>query len=80
MLKQVVRLVPIIRRQIWDGPATMKSAGQSILVVDKNITALARLADDYVILEKGRVVWQGGQRRALCRQGPDGAVSWRMIT
>jgi ABC-type branched-subunit amino acid transport system ATPase component len=58
----------------------MKSAGQSILVVDKNITALARLADHYVILEKGKVVWQGGRRRALGRQGPDGAVSWRMIT
>ena len=56
----MVRLAPIIRRQIWDGPATMKSAGQSILVVDKNITALARLADHYVILEKGKVVWQGG--------------------
>ena len=76
----MVRLAPIIRRQIWDGPATMKSAGQSILVVDKNITALARLADHYVILEKGQVVWQGGQRRALGRQGPGGAVSWRMIT
>ena len=37
----------------------MRSAGQSILVADKNITALARLADHYVILEKGQVVWQG---------------------
>ena len=60
---QVVRLAPIICRQIWDGPATMKSAGQSILVVDKNITALARLADHYVILEKGQVVWQGAAPR-----------------
>ena len=48
-------LAPIIRRQIWDVLATLKSAGQSILVVDKNITALARLADHYVILEKGQV-------------------------
>ena len=53
-------MAPIIRRQIWDDPATMKSAGQSILVVDKNITALARLADHYVILEKEKVVRQGG--------------------
>ncbi|MDC2981394.1 hypothetical protein OA007_01665 [SAR116 cluster bacterium] len=58
----------------------MKSAGQSILVIDKNITVLARFADHYVILEKGKVVWQGGQRCVLGRQGPDGAVSWRMIT
>ena len=52
-------LAPIIRRQIWDVLATLKAAGQSILVVDKNIGALARLADHHVILEKGRVVWQG---------------------
>ena len=43
----------------------MKSAGQSILVVDKNITALARLADHYVILAKGQLVWQGGGSAAL---------------
>ena len=42
----------------------MKSAGQSILVVDKNITALARLADHYVILEKGQVVWKGAEPRS----------------
>ena len=47
----------------------MKSAGQSILVVDKNITALVRLADLYVILEKGQVVWQGG--RAALWAGKD---------
>ena len=52
-------LAPIIRRQIWDVLATLKAAGQSILVVDKNIGALARLADHHVILEKGQVVWQG---------------------
>ena len=52
-------LAPIIRRQIWDVLATLKAAGQSILVVDKNIEALARLADHHVILEKGQVVWQG---------------------
>ena len=52
-------LAPIVRRQIWDVLARLKAAGQSILVVDKNIGALARLADHHVILEKGQVVWQG---------------------
>ena len=52
-------LAPIIREQIWDCLAMLKDAGQSILVIDKNITALARLADHHCILEKGRVVWQG---------------------
>ena len=52
-------LAPIIRQQIWECLAMLKHAGQSILVIDKNITALARLADRHCILEKGRVVWQG---------------------
>lgn len=52
-------LAPIIREQIWDCLAMLKAAGQSILVIDKNITALARLADHHCILEKGRVVWHG---------------------
>lgn len=55
-------LAPIIRRQIWDVLATLKASGQSILVVDKNIGALARLADHHVILEKGMVVWQGDSK------------------
>jgi branched-chain amino acid transport system ATP-binding protein len=52
-------LAPMIRTQIWDCLATLKAAGQSILVVDKNIAALTRLADQHFILEKGRVVWRG---------------------
>lgn len=52
-------LAPIIRQQIWECLAMLKRAGQSILVIDKNITALARLADHHCILEKGWVVWQG---------------------
>ena len=52
-------LAPIIREQIWGCLAMLKGAGQSILVIDKNINALARLADHHCILEKGRVVWQG---------------------
>ena len=52
-------LAPMIRIQIWDCLATLKAAGQSILVVDKNIAALTRLADQHFILEKGRVVWRG---------------------
>ena len=52
-------LAPIIREQIWACLAMLKNAGQSILVIDKNINALAKLANHHCILEKGRVVWQG---------------------
>ena len=52
-------LAPLIRAEIWSCLATLKAEGQSILVVDKNIDALKRLADHHVVIEKGRVVWSG---------------------
>ena len=39
--------------------ATLKNAGQAILVVDKNIAPLLHLADRHYILERGRAVWSG---------------------
>jgi len=55
-------LAPIIRAQIWECLASLKAAGQSILIVDKNIAALNRLADKHFILEKGRIVWFGDSK------------------
>ena len=52
-------LAPLIREDIWRCLASLKEAGQSILVVDKNLDALSRLADRHYVLEKGRVVWTG---------------------
>ncbi|MEM6670898.1 MAG: ABC transporter ATP-binding protein [Pseudomonadota bacterium] len=52
-------LAPLIRAEIWERLAELKRAGQSILVVDKDVTALRSLADRHVILEKGHVVWRG---------------------
>ena len=52
-------LAPLIRDHIWECLTALKSEGQAILVVDKNVDALARFADRHVILEKGRVVWTG---------------------
>ena len=53
-------LAPLIRREIWDALVRLKWAGQAILVIDKDIAALARIADRHYIVEKGRVVWSGG--------------------
>jgi branched-chain amino acid transport system ATP-binding protein len=53
-------LAPLIRKEIWQGIATLKSNGHAILVIDKNLDALMRLADRHCIMENGRVVWQGG--------------------
>jgi branched-chain amino acid transport system ATP-binding protein len=52
-------LAPLIREEIWDRLAALKRDGLSILVIDKTVDALMRLCDRHLILEKGRVVWQG---------------------
>jgi len=62
-------LAPIIRTQIWNCLATLKAEGQSILIIDKNVKAIARLADHHYILDKGRVVWNGDSRTLLATKG-----------
>src|SRR5262249_58222567 len=48
-------LAPIIRGEIWKVFGELKRGGQSILIVDKNLKVLARLADRHYVLERGRV-------------------------
>ena len=52
-------LAPVIRADIWRVLASLKAEGQSILLIDKNLAAVLRLADAAVVLEKGRSVWSG---------------------
>jgi len=52
-------LAPKIRGEIWQALSRIKAAGQAVLVIDKNIKALSRIADRHYILEKGRTVWSG---------------------
>ncbi len=52
-------LAPLIRAEIWQCLENLKATGQSILVIDKNVEALTRIAQRHVIIEKGRVVWTG---------------------
>ena len=52
-------LAPLIRQEIWDRLALLKREGLSILIIDKTVDALLRLSDRHLILEKGRIVWQG---------------------
>src|SRR4029453_10238769 len=52
-------LAPLIRREIWACLRWLKSEGQAILVIEKNVGALIGLADRHYIVEKGRVVWSG---------------------
>ena len=55
-------LAPLIRQEIWNCLERLKDEGQSILVVDKNVSDLTRIADRHYIIEKGRVVWDGSSQ------------------
>ena len=55
-------LAPLVRKEIWGCLARLKGEGQSILLVDKHLDALTKLADRHVVIEKGHVVWQGSSR------------------
>jgi branched-chain amino acid transport system ATP-binding protein len=56
-------LAPLIRDEIWRCLAELRAAGQSILVIDKNIEVLTRIADRHYIIERGRVVWEGSSKK-----------------
>ena len=52
-------LAPKIREEIWSCLAQLRASGQTILVIDKYVERLLSLADQHVILERGKVVWTG---------------------
>ena len=52
-------LAPLIRSEIWRCLESLKAAGQSILIIDKNVAQLSRIADRHYIIEKGKNVWTG---------------------
>jgi branched-chain amino acid transport system ATP-binding protein len=52
-------LAPLICTEIWNCLRLLKETGQSILVIDRNVEALMRIADRHYIMEKGKFVWSG---------------------
>jgi branched-chain amino acid transport system ATP-binding protein len=55
-------LAPRVRDEIWNSLERLRAGGQSILVIDKNVQELTRIADRHYIIERGRVVWSGSSR------------------
>jgi branched-chain amino acid transport system ATP-binding protein len=55
-------LAPLVRAEIWRCLASLKESGLSILVIDKNVGALLRVADRHFLIERGRVVWKGSSQ------------------
>lgn len=52
-------LAPLVRQEIWRGLNILKSKGLAILIVDKNIKSLMKIAQRHYIMEKGKIVWSG---------------------
>lgn len=52
-------LAPLVREDIWQCLDKLRARGQTILVVDKYVQRLLKLAQHHTIIERGQVVWQG---------------------
>jgi branched-chain amino acid transport system ATP-binding protein len=52
-------LAPLIRREIWAVIRRLKAGGIAALIVDKDVDALAEIADSCIVIAKGRVVYRG---------------------
>ena len=58
-------LAPLIRDEIWNCLSMLKGRGQSVLVIDKNVGNLTRIADRHYIIERGRTVWSGTSEQLI---------------
>jgi len=58
-------LAPLIREEIWSCLSMLKARGQSVLVIDKNVEHLTRIADRHYIIERGRSVWSGTSEQLI---------------
>ncbi len=61
-------LAPLVRAEIWRCVERLKAHGQSLLLIDKDVGALTRIADAHYILEKGQIVWRGTSGELRARQ------------
>ncbi|MFC4666969.1 ABC transporter ATP-binding protein [Seohaeicola nanhaiensis] len=52
-------LAPLVRRRIWEALTQIRGQGMSILVVDKNLVDLMKIADRHFIVQRGQVEWAG---------------------
>jgi branched-chain amino acid transport system ATP-binding protein len=61
-------LAPLVRAEIYRSIEKLKADGLSILIIDKDVKALSRVANRHYILEKGRVVWSGDSAELSANQ------------
>jgi branched-chain amino acid transport system ATP-binding protein len=56
-------LAPLVREEIWRCLDTLRAEGQTILVIDKYVKRLLKLAGKHTIVERGGVVWAGSSHQ-----------------
>ena len=62
-------LAPLVRQEIWRTLGVLKQSGQSALIVDRDLAALAGLADRFAVMEKGRIVFSGSGAQLQSERG-----------
>jgi branched-chain amino acid transport system ATP-binding protein len=61
-------LAPLVRAEIWRCVERLKARGQSILLIDKDVASLTRIADEHYVIEKGQIVWSGSSSALRARE------------
>jgi branched-chain amino acid transport system ATP-binding protein len=62
-------LAPRVCVEIYGAIESLKASGLAILIIDKDLRALTRIADRHYVLEKGRVVWSGASPELAANRG-----------
>ena len=62
-------LAPLVREEVWNVLGRVRQAGHAMLVIDKYVQRLIRVADRHVIIEKGRPVWSGSSQQLDADRG-----------
>ena len=62
-------LAPLVREEIWQCLDQLRAQGQTILVIDKYVQRLIKLANQHTIIERGQVVWQGSSTQLAADPG-----------
>src|SRR5262249_48773631 len=52
-------LAPAIAGRLWDVFGQLRTTDQALLIVDRNLDSLARLAGRFAVMDKGRIAWMG---------------------
>ncbi|OGA14193.1 MAG: ABC transporter ATP-binding protein [Betaproteobacteria bacterium RIFCSPLOWO2_12_FULL_63_13] len=52
-------LAPVMAERLWEVFTLLRSRGQSLLIIDRNLDSLARIARRFLVMEKGRIAWNG---------------------